>query len=170
MARLWVALLTAASAATTLVLACATPFAALAAIAATRLPARDGAALIVAAWAVSQAIGFGLLGYPRDPVTIAWGGAMLSAVLAALVVARHAAAAITTGGALRLATAYGAGFLAYKLVLFGWSLLLGGVHTAASPYWTARQFGQEAVILAGLVALYHLLVRLGVPAAHRAAA
>ncbi|MHA6722520.1 hypothetical protein [Sphingomonas sp. RS2018] len=164
----WVALLTAASGVTTLALACATPFSALAALAATRLPARGGYALMALTWAVSQAVGFFVLHYPRDETTLAWGVAILTAALAAMVVARLGAAAVAThGAAMRLATAFGVGFLAYKTALLGWSLVLGGVHTALSPYWTARQFGQEALMLAGLVAMYHALVALGVPAARR---
>ncbi len=166
-ARLWVVLLTVASEATTLALACATPFAALAAIAATRLPARAGAALMLLTWGVSQAIGFGLLHYPTDPTTIAWGAAMLTAALASIAAARWGDRAVGGGATLRLATAYGTGFVAYKAVLLGWSLVLGGVHVAASPYWTARQFTTEAAILAVLVALYHALVAVGVPAAER---
>ena len=167
--RLWVGLLTAASAATTLALACATPFAALAAVAATRLSARSGAALMVLTWGVSQGIGFGILGYPTDPTTLAWGVAMLTAALASIAGARWGdRATMAHGGVVRLATAYGTGFVAFKLALLACSFVLGGVHVAASPYWTAVQFGREAAILVGLVALYHALVAIGVPAAGRA--
>lgn len=163
---LWVGLFTAASALTTLALACATPFSALAAIAATRMRTREGLALMTLAWAASQAIGFCVLDYPRDPRTLAWGVAMLTAALAAVMAARWGARH-ATGRVLPLATAFGTGFLGYKATLLAWSFVLGGVHVAASPYWTARQFGREALILAGLVALYHGLIRLGVPAPRR---
>lgn len=163
---IWVVLLTLASGATTLALACATPFAALAAVAATRMRARAGAALMLLAWAVSQGIGFGVLGYPHDPVTLLWGAAILSAALASIAAARVGAAAVqSSGGVVQVATAFGTGFIGYKAVLLGWSFVLGGVHVAASPYWTARQFGREAAILLGLLALYRLLVAAGVPAA-----
>lgn len=166
--RMWVGLLTAASAATTLLLACATPFAALAAIAATRMSARAGAALMVLTWGVSQAVGFCLLDYPRDPTTLTWGLAILTAALAAIATARWGDRAVAANGAfVRLATAFGTGFIAYKATLLAWSFVLGGTHIAASPYWTARQFGREALILTGLVALYHALVAVGVPAARR---
>lgn len=165
-AALWVLLLTAASAATTLALACATPFSALAAIAATRLPARAAFALIALAWGVSQLVGFCLLDYPREPLTFAWGGAILTAAMASVAAAWWAAGQVR-GGVAALAAAFGTGFVAYKTVLLGWSLLLGGVHTALSPYWTARQFGREALILIGLALLSRGLVALGVPAAAR---
>jgi len=162
----WVALLTGVSVATTLALACATPFAALAAVAATRMRAAHGFALIALAWAASQAVGFCLLDYPRDPRTLAWGAAMLSAALAAAAAARWGAA---RGAApVATATAFGAGFVGYKAVLLGWSFVLGGVHTALSPYWTVRQFGREAVILAALLLLYRAAVAAGLPPAARA--
>ena len=55
---LWVALLTAASTATTLALACATPFPSLAALAAVHMRQRDGVALMLLAWLASQGVGF----------------------------------------------------------------------------------------------------------------
>ena len=162
------ALLTAASAVTTLALACATPFSSLAAVAATRMSARASYALMALAWLVSQGIGFGVLGYPHDPRTLAWGLAILTAALASVAAARWASRAVAaTHPGVQLVTAFGTGFVGYKLALLAWSLVLGGVHTALSPYWTARQFGREALILAGLVALYHALVAIGVPAARR---
>ena len=169
--RIWVGLLAATSAATTLALACATPFSALAAVAATRMSARAGFALMGLAWAVSQAIGFCVLDYPHDPRTLAWGFAILTAALASVAAARWGSRAVADAGpVMRQATAFGTGFIGYKAALLAWSLVLGGVHTALSPYWTARQFGREALILAGLVALYHALVALGVPAPRRARA
>ncbi|WP_217430317.1 hypothetical protein, partial [Sphingomonas bacterium] len=81
---LWTVLLTAASTGTTVVLACMTPFAALAAIAATRMSRREGVTLMVFAWAASQAIGFGLLGYPHDATTIAWGAGLGAAAVASV--------------------------------------------------------------------------------------
>ena len=165
---LWVALLTVTSAVTTTVLACAMPFVALAAIAATRMPGRAGVALIGLTWAINQAVGYSLLSYPHDATTAAWGIGILSAALAAVAAARWGDRTLATAApALRLATAFGVGFVAYKAMLLGWSLVLGGVHTATSPYWTARQFALEGAVLVGLVALYHLLVAVGVPAARR---
>lgn len=166
--RLWVGLLTVTSAATTLVLACAAPFSSLAAIAATRMSARSGYALMGLTWVVSQIIGFGVLDYPRDPRTFAWGFAMLTAALAAMAAARQGNLMVADRGPiLRPATAFGMGFIGYKLTLLAWSFVLGGMHVAASPYWTARQFGREALIFAALVSLYQGLVAAGVPAPRR---
>jgi hypothetical protein len=164
---LLVGLLTAASAATTLALACATPFSALAAVAATRMPARAGFALMGLAWAVSQAIGFCVLDYPRDPRTLTWGFAILTAALVAHGAARGGLALVRAPHPLlRVGVAFGSGFIGYKLTLVAWSLVLGGFHTAVSPFYASRQFGRDALILAGLLALTHV-VAIGLPAVRR---
>lgn len=166
----WIVLFTVVSCAATLALACATPFAALAAVAATRMRARDGVLLMLAVWIASQAIGFCVLEYPRDPTTLAWGIAIGTAALAAFAGARWGAR--TTAGssrALQVATAFGVGFVAYKLALLCWSLSLGGFHTALSPYYAAKQFVREAAFVVGLVALHRALLVAGVPAPRLAA-
>jgi hypothetical protein len=73
---LWLVLLIASSVAFTLGFACAVPFAAFAAIAATTLSRRDGLWLAFGLWLANQAIGFGFMNYPTDPITIAWGLAL----------------------------------------------------------------------------------------------
>ena len=165
-ALLWVALLTAASTATTLVFACATPFPALAAIAAVHLGTRDGAGLMVACWAASQIVGFGLLGYPHDAATLAWMPGLASAALVSFGVARWAAEGAGRSTVLRLVAAYVAGFAAFKLVVMLWSFALGG-GDALAPMVVARQFVRNGAILLGLVALYHGLIALGMPAPRR---
>jgi hypothetical protein len=57
-------LLTAACALASFAFACATPFAAFAAIAGAMLPLSAALPVVLAAWIVNQAIGFGVLGYP----------------------------------------------------------------------------------------------------------
>ena len=161
---LWVSLLTAASTATTLALACATPFPALAALAAVHMRRRDGLALMLIAWAASQVIGFLLLGYPRDGSTLAWGGGLGTAAVGS------ALAGYTVLNALnyrsvpaRLSLAYAAGFTAFKAIILGWALVLGGLHSAMAPDLLAEQFVRNGAILIGLHVLYRLLVAAGVP-------
>src|SRR5215471_13146701 len=88
-AQLWcVVLLVAGCASASLVFSCATPFAAFAVLAAAALPLRSALAAIVAVWLVNQAIGFGLLGYPRTLDTAAWGLVIgVAAVVATLIAA-----------------------------------------------------------------------------------
>ena len=170
-ATLWIGLLTAASLGTTWALACMTPFAALAALAAVHLRRGDGVALMAAAWVASQAVGFGILGYPHDPLTLAWGLALglaaIGAVLGAdLIVARVAAASLPV----RLAAAFVAAFVAFKAVLLVADVVLGGSFASTvAPSLLLKQIPREAAVTVALLALYRGLVALGVPAAPRPA-
>src|ERR1700719_3527926 len=76
------ALLTASCALASFALACATPFAAFAVIAAAMLPLRPALLVATGAWLVNQGIGFGALRYPIDASTIAWGFVIGVAALA----------------------------------------------------------------------------------------
>lgn len=165
-AALWIALLTAASLGTTWSLACMTPFAALAALAAMHLRRRDGLTLMGLAWAASQLVGFGLLGYPHDPATLAWGAGIGFAALASALAAYGALALLPVAAtSLRLTTSFAAAFLGFKLGLTPFALVLGGIDITWSPTILAAQLPREAAILMVLFALYHVLVRLGVPEA-----
>src|ERR1700722_10358906 len=77
------ALLTASCALASFALACATPFAAFAVIAAAMLPLRPALLVVTGAWLVNQGIGFGALHYPIDGNTMLWGAAIGIAALAA---------------------------------------------------------------------------------------
>lgn len=85
-------LLVGACALASLVLACATPFAAFAVVAAAMLPAGPALLVVAAAWLVNQAIGFGMLHYPIDTNTVLWGliigVAALVATITSMVVLR----------------------------------------------------------------------------------
>lgn len=164
---LWIVLLTVASTVTTLALACATPFPALAALAAVHLRRSDGVLLMIAAWVASQAVGFCVMGYPHDAATLAWGGAIGVAAIAAV----FAAGAVAKGNpAVRLMLAYGAAFVAFKVAILLASMMLGGVGTALSVDIMMRQFARNGAILIGLSALYHALTAVGIPAPRQALA
>lgn len=77
------ALLTVSCALASFALACATPFAAFAVLAAATLPLRPALVVVTGAWLVNQTIGFGALQYPIDAKTIAWGFVIGAAALAA---------------------------------------------------------------------------------------
>jgi hypothetical protein len=115
----WGGILTVLTVASTLAVACGTPFAALATLAALFLPRRDAFVLIAVNWLANQAIGFGLLHYPLN-----WdcyrGGINLgiAAVLSTM-------AALLAQGALRNAAttvraigSFAAAFAAYEGILF----------------------------------------------------
>jgi hypothetical protein len=99
-------LLTVACGLTTFPFACATPFAAFAALAGAMLPLSAALPVVVAAWIVNQAIGFGVLGYPVELNTFLWGFAIGAAALIATAVSAlvlHLLPAIGRLGELALA-------------------------------------------------------------------
>lgn len=83
----WIVVLSAASLVFSIALACAMPFAALGAVAALALPRRDAFAAAGIGWLANQAVGYGILGYPTDPITLAWGVALGLSALAAVAAA-----------------------------------------------------------------------------------
>lgn len=163
-AVLWIALLTAASAVTTWALACSTPFAALAALAAVHMRRHDGLALVGLCWLSGQVVGFAVLGYPHDPKTIAWafgiGAAAMASALAAQVVPGRS-------HMVRLAGAFVAAFMAYNGVLALCALVLGGIGITLDPANLATQFGRNGAILIGLYGLYRAALAAGLPAPAR---
>src|ERR1700742_2351537 len=80
------ALLAVSCALASFALACATPFAAFAVIAAAMLPLRPALLVVTGAWLVNQGIGFGALHYPIKTNTMLWGLAIGLAALAAAAV------------------------------------------------------------------------------------
>lgn len=161
---LWVAIIAAATIASTLALACAMPFEALAIFSALYFRHRDGVALILLCWAANQTVGFVLLGYPRDVSTIAWGAGLALAALAALYGAKWAIARFALQSLpVRVVLALGVSMLAFKGVTLAFALVLGGVTTTLSLYYMAQQLAIDGVFLSGLLILRWLLLRLGLP-------
>lgn len=159
---LWILLLTAASVFVTLGMACATPFAALATLAALHMSRRDGLALIGIAWLADQAVGYGLLGYPRTSNSFAWGvilgvGAIL-ALLAGQVLTDHLRdRSLMVAGA----AAFAGAFVAHQVVLFAATAgLASGSEAFSLPIvgWLLRV---NLLSLAGLLVLYRLAVWIG---------
>lgn len=166
---LWIILLTAASTVTTLALACATPFPALAALAAMHMRRRNGLTLMALAWGASQATGFFILHYAIKDTTLGWASGLFVAAMASGLGA-YAALKHLEGRppALRLGTAYVAAFAAFKLVIAAFAAFwLGGLDTSLDLGIMAKQFVRNAAILGGLLAIYHGLIALGVPSARR---
>jgi hypothetical protein len=121
------ALLTVSCVLASFALACATPFAAFAVIAAAMLPLRPALLVVTGAWLVNQSIGFGALHYPIHASTIAWGFTIGAAALAATAVSAAVFRALPPNRtplvlALTLVCAYGA----YEVALFAATHFLGG--------------------------------------------
>lgn len=155
---LWILLLTAASLFVTLGLACATPFAALATLAALHMSRRDGLSLIVAAWIADQAVGYGLLQYPRTAGSVAWGVVLgVAAILALFAADRLRARDRLAAGAL----AFGGAFVTYQAVLFaGTAMLASGPEAFSLPVvgWVLLV---NVLSLVGLLLLHRLAVWIG---------
>lgn len=145
-------LLTVSCALASFALACATPFAAFAVVAAATLLLRPALLVVTGAWLVNQAVGFGALHYPVDASTIAWGFVIGAAVLAATAVAAAVLRAVPRmhrafALGLALVCAYGA----YELTLFAATAFLGGAE-AFTPAIVGRLGLLNVAWLIGLVA------------------
>jgi hypothetical protein len=79
----WIAALSIAAVAGSLLFACTTPFAALATFAALYMQRRDAFMVTGITWLANQLVGFGFLHYPHTWTTAAWGIAIgVSALVA----------------------------------------------------------------------------------------
>ncbi|MEM6848306.1 MAG: hypothetical protein AAF580_09565 [Pseudomonadota bacterium] len=150
--RVMVAWLAIASVFFSLALACAAPFAGLAATAALFLSPRHTLAAAVAGWAANQAVGYGLLGYPMDAESFAWGAVLgvsaVAAAAAALASMRMAHAVIAPALAFLLA------FAAQQATVFAATAILPSHHDAFAPSVIAALFATNALafaLLAGSV-------------------
>lgn len=155
---LWIGLLSVASVALSFKLSCATPFAALATLAALHMRKSDGLALVALAWGLNQAVGYGVLGYPHDMESYAWGAAIGVAALATLVTAWAVAQRLAPMGSIAMmAGTLLAGFAAYEIVLFATTAVLPASELAFS--WS----------IIGQIGLVNALVFPALLLAHRGA-
>jgi hypothetical protein len=154
----WLALLLAAAAVSSVTFECVTPFAAFAVLLAATLPWRGALGIMVAVWLVNQALGFGALGYPLDGPTLAWGGAIGVAALAATLAASAGMAAAADLWS-RLALSFVAAVAVYEGLLYVVALGWGGSGNF-TPDIVAKVALSDAVWLLGLAILRHLLPRL----------
>lgn len=149
-------LLVAACASTSLIFACATPFAAFAVLAAAIQPLRPALLTIVAVWLVNQAIGFGILHYPRTPDAAAWGLLIgLAAGMATVAAAQIFHRVVSLGRFAIYPIALIASFAVYELCLLAATPVLGGADAFALDI-VGRIAFLNAVWLAPLVALYEV--------------
>jgi hypothetical protein len=130
---LWIGLLAVASVALSFKLSCATPFAALATLAALHMSKRDGVAMIVLAFALNQAVGYCALDYPRTFDSFAWGAAIGVAALATFFAASELAPRLARLGRLpMMAVTLVAAFAVYEIVLFAATAVLPATEVAFS--------------------------------------
>ncbi|KRQ17124.1 hypothetical protein [Bradyrhizobium manausense] len=146
------ALLTVSCALASFAFACATPFAAFAVVAAASLRLGPALLVVTGAWLVNQTIGFGVLHYPVDASTIAWGFVIGAAALAATAASSLALGALPQNrAALVLALAFVCAYAAYEFALFAATPFLGG--QGAFTFEIVARIGlRSAAWLIGLVA------------------
>jgi hypothetical protein len=149
-------LLGTACALASLLFACAAPFAAFAVVAAAMLPLPSAIIAVGGVWLINQAIGFGLLSYPLDASTIAWGGVILVAALAGTAAASSVLQHARGNRTIALAIAFVAAFAAYELALLAVTPVLGG-HEAMAPAIVARIAGLNLIWLLGSLAAVEIL-------------
>jgi hypothetical protein len=157
---IWVALVTGSSLLFSLALACATPFAALAAISGAKMPWRGALALIGCAWLANQAVGYLLLDYPQSWDSFAWGAAIGVAAGLALVAA-FAIRSWTRPGLAEIVGGFIAAFCIYEGVLFAATAFLPSGEEVFSPAVVAEIFWINVLALAGLLALHRIAVAAG---------
>lgn len=165
---LWIALIVTSGVCLSTFFACATPFAALATLAALKLSRRDTIVVVGLVWAANQAIGFGLLGYPWTWDCAAWGLALGASAGLAVVAAKGLS---TTGPApLAVSLPFVASFATFELGLYVAGFVLPGGDGAFSASVIGHVFAVNGLALCGLIAVYHLVSMIGMYARHEALA
>lgn len=158
----WLAALVVVSVAFTLGFACAVPFAAFAAAAATTLSRRDALLLTIAVWLANQIVGFTVLGYPWDANTMAWGAALGVVAVATTVAARWSNAKLAGLPLLaRTVAVFAAAFVVYEGLLFVASQTSLGGSEDFTLGIVAYILALNAVALVGLASLHRLATASG---------
>lgn len=169
----WIAIVVLISVTLSLGLACAMPFAALAAVAALTLT-RGGALLLVGlAWLANQAVGFGVLHYPWTADTLAWGLALLAvSVFATLGAALCATRFEAVPKSFVSLVVFVSAFAIYEGLLFLVTLAVGAGMEAYEPEVVAKIFALNGAVFTALLAASRLRLPRGrrIPEAARSAA
>lgn len=158
----WIAILAIASIALSSKLSCATPFAALATLAALQMKRSDGALMIAVVWLANQAVGYGFLNYPHEAQSYAWGLAIGVAALAAFGAATVASQQFARFGRIAMtALSLAAAFVAYELVLFAVTAMLPASDAAFSLPVVGQIALVNLLVLPALLGLHYLSVGFG---------
>lgn len=154
---LWAGLIATLAVVGSLAFACATPFAAFAALAASRMERSQGLMVVTLAWLSNQIIGFALLGYPTTASSFSWAIAIGIAALLAFMSAGLTMAS-TARHSYRLAMAFASSFVVYELALFVAGTVLSSSDDAFSIATVTRVFEINLVSFVGLLLLHRLVI------------
>jgi hypothetical protein len=149
---LWPASLATASVLGSFALACVFPFAAIAALAAMTMRPMAGLALVAAAWAANQFVGFFVLSFPWEAQAVGHGLAIFAATAAAYGVARLVADRIKIGSAFRSVAALVSAFTVYQVLLRSYAQFGGGAENFSAEI-IADVARNDALWFAGLMLL-----------------
>ena len=139
--------------------ACATPFAALATVAALKLRRREAAGVVGLVWLINQAAGFGMLDYPWTWACAAWGIAIgLSCGLAGVSAWALASEKPTP---LAVSLPFVAAFAMFESGLYVAGYALPGSDGAFSGSVILHVFLINAVSLSALMAVHPMVMILG---------
>jgi hypothetical protein len=159
---IWVGLLAVASVLFSGVFACAVPLAALAALAALDIERRDGLMLIAAVWLANQIWGYGVLAYPHDLTTAAWGLTMGAGSVVAYLCARATVTALSGNLVLTAVSALLVSFAAYEATLYAATFVLGGGDEAFTAAVVGRIAAIDAAAFVALLFVHRLAVAAGI--------
>lgn len=135
-----------------LALACAMPFAGLAALAALVFGLRGAVGVSLLAWAMNQAVGYGFFGYPITVDSIGWGLVLGASAVTTVLAAHHVAGAID--GALRVPAAFIASFALQQGTVFSASFVLPSHPEAFALHVIVSLLAINALAFAILLILY----------------
>lgn len=161
--HLWTALLIVGSVALSLGFACATPFAAFAALAALTLPRNEALLASGGVWLANQAVGFAFLHYPLTANCFGWAIALGIGIIVAALAAREVASRFAGAGTIAAGVgAFFAAFAAHQVSLLLIAATLLGGTAEFRPAIVAQIFAVNAPTFIGLAALGWLAERVGI--------
>lgn len=141
-----------------LALACVFPFAAFAALAALTLDRRMGIALVVAVWAVNQAVGFLLMSFPWDAQAVGHGIAILASTLAGFGVARMVSTRVGNNGLVKGVAALVSAFVIYEVLLRTYAQFGGGAENFSAEIVSGVALN-DGLWFAGLMAVRFVIAQ-----------
>jgi hypothetical protein len=141
---------------------CATPFAALATLAALTASRRSALLFVGSVWLANQIVGFVFLNYPLDQETIAWGAMLGVSAFLALFAARAVLNRLQSSDAILTASiSFAAAFGAYEGSLFAATVLSSSSQEAYVWPVVANILGLNAMVFAILYAGVRALTAAG---------
>jgi hypothetical protein len=167
----WIAILTGATLFGSLIFACATPFAALGALAALHLNRRDAFVLTGVNWAANQIVGYTCLNYPQSWDSFAWGAVIGIAALVATGAAVKAESMLRRTGWVQAALGtFVIAFAAYEGSLYAATAILPSGSGAFSAKVILYVLSVNGIAFVALLALQRAGLALGLAVPRHGAA